>query len=86
MHFIACLLCRVCLVLEWLYAGTLNNTNAAEVRSMAQSTLSSRGGKAQQTAQQVLQHLVECLQQQAKLVKQLQEVGACCDTCGYMGV
>jgi hypothetical protein len=78
---LACLLFRVGLVLEWLYRGTLHESRAAKVRYRAQTTLGSRECNAQQAAQQVLQLLVACLQQQAKLLEQLQEVRSCCYTC-----
>ncbi|WIA21569.1 hypothetical protein OEZ85_000761 [Tetradesmus obliquus] len=64
---------RVGLVLEWLYADAFNDALTAIVPFMAQSTLFSNSSTAQQTSQQVLNQLVQCLQQQAQLTVQLEQ-------------
>lgn len=64
---------RVGLVLEWLYADAFNDALTAIVPFMAQSTLFSNSSTAQQTSQQVLNQLVQCLQQQAQLTVQLDQ-------------
>lgn len=75
---LACLLRRVGLVLEWLYADAFNDALTAIVPFMAQSTLFSNSSTAQQTSQQVLNQLVQCLQQQAQLTVQLEQVKEVC--------